>query len=60
MVFGLILLVVVIWVVSWLGANQKLSIPQQRETPADIIKKRYAKGEITKKQFEDMKKELTK
>ena len=28
------------------------------ETPMDILKKRYAAGEITKEQFEDMKKDL--
>lgn len=28
------------------------------ETPIDILKKRYARGEITKKQFEEMKKEI--
>lgn len=28
------------------------------KTPVDILKERYAKGDITKEQFEDMKKEL--
>jgi putative membrane protein len=32
--------------------------PTLPETPLDILKKRYARGEITKEQFDQMKKDL--
>jgi uncharacterized membrane protein len=58
MVFMIIALIVIAYAIYWLWQNQKLTLPTQQETPMDIAKKRYAKGEITKKQFEDTRKEL--
>jgi putative membrane protein len=31
---------------------------QPNETPLDILKKRYAKGDITKEEFESLKKDI--
>ncbi len=31
---------------------------QKKDTPMDILKKRYASGEISKEEFEEMKKDL--
>jgi uncharacterized membrane protein len=32
--------------------------PLSHETPLDILKRRYAQGEITKQQFDEMKRDL--
>jgi putative membrane protein len=52
----IILAAVVIYLISQQRKGSGPSSPA--ETPMDILKKRYAAGEITKEQFEDMKKDL--
>lgn len=54
----------ILWLIIllWIFAIPK-DIPGQRkakETPLDILKKRYAKGEISTTEFEEMKKNLEK
>lgn len=42
-------------------SNQPLSLPSSApssQTPLDILKARYAKGEINKEQFEEMRRDL--
>ncbi len=57
---GLFLLVVVgvliYFLVKGLGPGGFGQTP--RETALDILKRRYARGEITKEQFDEMKKDL--
>jgi putative membrane protein len=55
-----VLFILLIWILV-----KALTLQQERrgghltgETPLDILKKRYAKGEISKKEFEQMKKYL--
>ncbi len=64
--FGWIFMII-FWVLVILGVVYLVQIatrggisPGQKETPLDILKKRYAKGEITKEEFERMKDDLMK
>jgi putative membrane protein len=59
--FMWILFVIVIGVVAYFiiqGARARTSGTTPQETPLDILKKRYAKGEIAKEEYEKMKKDL--
>jgi putative membrane protein len=52
-------LVLVVWFIVNQFNKNKQHTNNTDETPLDILKKRYAKGEITKDHFEEMKKELS-
>ena len=61
MFMGMLLIVILVAaVIYWLAreAKSKTNGPSSGETPFDILKKRYAKGEITKEEFERMKNDL--
>jgi putative membrane protein len=64
--FGIILpllfLILIVAGIAWLiflarGA-QGTGTPPAAETPLDILKRRYASGEITKKQYKEIKRDL--
>ncbi|NAZ55179.1 hypothetical protein GL177_17805 [Vibrio toranzoniae] len=46
------------WVVLWVVLSPKGVSSMNRETPLDIAKGRYAKGEITQKELDDIKRNL--
>jgi len=59
--FWIVLIALIIWlIVNMSSRSQKNSGSEsEKETPLDILKKRYASGEIDKKEFEEKKKDLT-
>ena len=56
-IFWLIVLIFIIALIIWLIYTLTRK-ERKSETPTNILQKRYAEGEINKKQFEEMKKEL--
>ena len=56
-----ILLLVVVGIVIYFlmqNAHSGQTEDTSHDTPLEILQKRYARGEITKNEFEDMKKSL--
>jgi len=57
-IFWLLILVVVIWAVMQFTNRNKNSNQISKQSPLDILKNRYAKGEISKEEFDRMRKDL--
>lgn len=58
-IFQILFWIIVIWLVISLVRYHKDGGQDRKEDGAmEILKKRYAKGEITKEEFEKMKKDL--
>lgn len=54
-----IIVIALVAIIIYLAIQKEKAIKsEEKETPLDILKKRYAKGEITKKEFDSMKKDL--
>ena len=55
-VFWVIIIALVAWlIVRWTRSGQQAAL----QTPLEIAKTRYAKGEITREEFEQLKKDLS-
>ncbi len=54
-IFWIVLVVLVVWILQGSSANSRST---NEESALDILKKRYAKGEIDKEEFERKRKEL--
>ncbi|GBD87985.1 hypothetical protein BMS3Abin03_01919 [bacterium BMS3Abin03] len=58
--FWIIIIAAIAWAVIQINNKARHEPPGNKsgESPMDILQKRYAKGEITKEEFEKMKKDL--
>ncbi|HID06727.1 MAG TPA: SHOCT domain-containing protein [Armatimonadetes bacterium] len=56
-IFWILLIVAIVWAVRAAGGNGK-NPPETRKSALDILKERYAKGEIDQQEFEQKRKDL--
>jgi putative membrane protein len=54
--FWALVILVIFFLIKYIAGRDRTESP--KETALDILKKRYAKGEINKEEFEDKKKDL--
>ena len=57
-IFWVIIIVGAVFLIRWLVAESRSQPPVGGETALDIVKKRYARGEINREEFEAKKRDL--
>ncbi len=57
-IFWIAIIVGIIFLVKWIVMQSRPGGQQQGESSLEILKKRYARGEIDKEEFEQKKKDL--
>ncbi len=56
--FWAVIIVAIVWAVKWLVSGSAGNATPRTDTPLEILKERYARGEIGKDEFEQKKHDL--
>ena len=59
LIWWAVIIVGIVVLVKWVAGQAKYTRDGHDKTPLDILKERYAKGEINKEEFEAKRKDLT-
>jgi len=59
-VFWIVLVVIIVLLIRAFGSGGSAAPPAPRESPLDILKARYARGEIDDEEFQRRRRELEK
>ena len=54
----LLIIAAIVWIIFQFKGDNRGHYNRNNEFPLDILKKRYANGEISKEEFDKMKKDL--
>ena len=57
LIFWVLVIVGIVALIKWIGSQSRIE-GRTEESAMDILKKRYAKGEISKEEFEEKKKDI--
>lgn len=60
LIFWVVIIVCIIWFVKYIGDRDNYTARKNRreKSALDILKERYAKGEIDKKEFDEKKRDI--
>lgn len=57
--FWIAVIVAIVFAARWIGSEGRKGGQGPPETPMDVLKKRYARGEISKEEYERIKKDIS-